>query len=90
MHGSKFKTLKCINNLTKNFIMLKDWVVVTCKQEEDSSNEEAVTSFTNLHRGESTPTPTWSGDSVNELKFHNAVTSHEKNRTETMDRPLAQ
>ena len=44
MHSSKLKTLKRINNLTRN-CRDKGLSGLTCEQEEDSSNEEDVTSL---------------------------------------------
>ena len=42
MHSSKLKTLKCINNLTRNY-RDKGLSGLTCEQEEDSGNKEAIT-----------------------------------------------
>ena len=44
MHSSKLKTLKGINNLTRN-CRDKGLSGLTCEQEEDSGNKEAVTSL---------------------------------------------
>ena len=65
---------------------MKIGVVFTCKQEEISSNDEIVTSLSNLRReGHKPLRQPWSEDSVNELKLHKSMTSHEYNRTENMD-----
>ena len=57
---------------------MKIGVVFTCKQEEISSNDEAVTNLSNLRReGHKTLRWPWSEESVNELKLQKAVTSHE-------------
>ena len=57
---------------------MKIGVVFTCKQEDISSNDEVVTNLSNLCREGHKPIHrTWSEDSVNELKLHKAVISHE-------------
>ena len=53
MHSSKLKTLKRINNLTRN-CHDKGLSGLTCEEEEDSSNKEAVTSLA-MYTEESQP-----------------------------------
>ena len=53
MHSSKLKTLKRINNLTRN-CRDKGLSGLSCEQEEDLSNEEVVTSLV-MYTKESQP-----------------------------------
>ena len=79
-----------ISNVTKSFLNENLGLSLPARRRDFRAANTLSPALPNLHRGVFKPYADLGVMTVTKkIKLHKAVTSHEKNRTETMDRPRA-